>query len=61
MIRDPHSDIFIRKKNKILYIPSLLVTHHGEGLDDKTIFRKTEAVMKRNALSLLKSLGKNAK
>jgi glutamine synthetase len=29
MIRDPHSDIFIRKRNKVLYIPSLLTTHHG--------------------------------
>ena len=28
-VRDPQSDIFIRKKNKIMYIPSLLVTHHG--------------------------------
>jgi len=61
MIRDPLSEIFIRKKNKIMYIPSLLVTHHGQALDDKTIFRKSEAVMKSSALSLLKSLGKNAK
>ena len=61
MIRDPLSDIFIRRKNKIMYIPSLLVTHHGMALDDKTIFRKTESVMKTAALNLLKSLGKNAK
>lgn len=61
MIRDPLSDIFIRRKNKIMYIPSLLVTHHGLALDDKTIFRKTESVMKTAALNLLKSLGKNAK
>jgi glutamine synthetase len=61
MIRDPFSDIFIRRKNKIMYIPSLLVTHHGMALDDKTIFRKTESVMKTAALNLLKSLGKNAK
>lgn len=61
MIRDPLSDIFIRRKNKIMYIPSLLVTHNGLALDDKTIFRKTESVMKTAALNLLKSLGKNAK
>jgi len=61
MIRDPLSDIFIRRKNKIMYIPSLLVTHHGLALDDKTIFRKTESVTKTAALNLLKSLGKNAK
>ena len=61
MIIDPLSDIFIRRKNKIMYIPSLLVTHHGMALDDKTIFRKTESVMKTAALNLLKSLGKNAK
>jgi len=61
MVRDPLSEIFIRKKNKIMYIPSLLVTHHGIALDDKTIFRKSEALMKSSALSLLKSLGKNAK
>ena len=61
MVRDPLSEIFIRKKNKIMYVPSLLVTHHGLALDDKTIFRKTEAVMKSSALSLLRALGKNAK
>ena len=61
MIRDPLSEIFIRKKNKVMYIPSLLVTHHGQALDDKTIFRKSEAVMKSSALSLLKALGVNAK
>jgi glutamine synthetase len=61
MVRDPLSEIFIRKKNKIMYIPSLLVTHHGLALDDKTIFRKSEAVMKSSALSLLRALGKNPK
>ena len=61
MIRDPLSEIFIRRKNKIMYIPSLLVTHHGLALDDKTIFRKTESVMKTAAINLLKSLGKNVK
>jgi len=45
----------------MMYIPSLLVTHHGLALDDKTIFRKTEAVMKSSAISLLKALGTNAK
>jgi len=61
MIRDPFSEIFIRKKNKVMYIPSLLVTHHGLALDDKTIFRKSEAVMKSSAINLLKALGINAK
>ena len=42
-----------------MYIPSLLVTHNGEALDDKTIFRKTERIMKATATRLLQRLGKN--
>lgn len=44
-----------------MYIPSLLVTHNGEALDYKTIFRKTEAVMKATATRLLDKLGKKPK
>lgn len=40
-VRDPLSDIFIKKSEKLLCIPSLLVTHKGEALDDKTVFRKS--------------------
>lgn len=50
MIRDPQSDIFIKSNNKVMYIPALLVSHHGEALDDKTIFRKSEEIMKKNVL-----------
>lgn len=25
-----------------MYIPALLVNHHGEALDEKTLFRKAE-------------------
>jgi glutamine synthetase len=52
-LRDPQSEIFIRPKSKVMYVPALLVTHNGEALDDKTLFRKSEAVMKRNAMKLL--------
>ena len=60
-IRDPQSEIFIRRKKKLMYFPSLLVTHNGEALDDKTLFRKTEAVMKATATRLLQKLGKKPK
>lgn len=42
-IWDQKSEVFIRQKNNVLYIPALLVTHNGEALDDKTLFRKCEA------------------
>jgi len=53
---DQQSEIFIRRKNKVMYIPSLLVTHQGDALDDKTIFRKCEAVMKESAKKMLHTL-----
>ena len=37
---DQKSEVFLRKKTGVLYIPSLLVSHYGEALDDKTLFRK---------------------
>lgn len=40
----------------MLYIPSLLVTHHGEALDDKTLFRKSEKILEAKTLELLKKL-----
>lgn len=57
-MRDPLSEIFIRKDKKLMYVPSLLVSHYGEALDDKGIFRKAERVMKKSAESLLTKLGK---
>jgi len=36
-----------------MYIPSMLLTHNGEALDDKTIFRKSELVMKQAAKAML--------
>ena len=41
-----------------MYIPSLLVSHYGDALDDKGIFRKAEYVLKRSATTLLEKLGK---
>jgi glutamine synthetase len=38
---DPRSEVFLRNRTKVLYIPSLLVTHYGEAMDDKTLFRKS--------------------
>lgn len=57
-VRDPLSDIFIRNNNKLMYIPSLLVSHYGDALDDKGIFRKSEFVLKKTATALLEKLGK---
>ena len=57
-IRDPLSEIFIRKSNKLMYVPSLLVAHNGQALDDKGIFRKAEKVMKKSCDTLLTKLGK---
>lgn len=37
------------------------MTHNGDALDDKTLFRKAEAIMKTNATRLLQKLGKNPK
>ena len=54
---DRASEIFIRRKNKVVYIPSMLVTHSGDALDDMTIFRKSEAVMKAAASKMLNALG----
>ena len=41
-----------------MYIPSLLVAHNGQVLDDKGIFRKAEKVMKKECSNLLNKLGK---
>lgn len=40
MVWDTKSEIFLRKRNNVLYIPSLLIAHNGDGLDDKTLLRK---------------------
>lgn len=47
---DPRSEVFLRNRTKVLYIPSLLVTHYGEALDDKTLFRKAEKVLEVQGL-----------
>jgi glutamine synthetase len=36
---DIKSEILFRNRNKTLYIPALLVSHDGQALDDKTLFR----------------------
>ena len=45
MMWDSKSEIFLRKRNNVVYIPSLLVAHNGMGLDDKTLLRKSEAAL----------------
>jgi glutamine synthetase len=60
-IWDPQSHPYIRKRNNLLYIPSFLVSHHGDALDDKTLFRASEKLLKNNCLELLKKLGIKAK
>lgn len=54
---DPRSEVFLRTRNKVLYIPSLLITHFGEAMDDKTLFRKAEKVLEEQGMELLKRLG----
>ena len=56
-IWDPRSEVFLRKRNKVLYIPSLLTSHTGEALDDKTLFRKAESVLETKTLELLQKMG----
>jgi hypothetical protein len=36
-----------------MYIPAMLVTHDGNAMDDKTLFRKSELVMKNSAKKML--------
>ena len=54
---DQSTEIFIRKNNKVMYIPSLLVTHYGDALDDITIFKKSEIVLKESVSNLLNIMG----
>ena len=60
-IWDPLSQIYINKSNKVLYIPSVMVSHHGHALDDKTLFRASEKVLKSSSTKLLSQLGIKAK
>lgn len=55
---DSQSDIFIREGlNKTLYIPAMLVTHHGEALDEKSYLRRAESKLKESTIKLLAQLG----
>ena len=58
-IWDTKSEVYIRNKSKVLYIPSMLVTHNGEALDDKTLFRKSEKILQKKTIDLLKKLNVN--
>lgn len=60
-IWDSQSYLFIRPSQKVLYIPALLVTHQGYALDDKTLFRECEKVLKKSTVKLLDTLGIKAK
>lgn len=37
------------------------MTHHGYALDDKTLFRQSEQILKRSTVELLNKLGVNTK
>jgi glutamine synthetase len=54
---DRANEVFIRRKNKVMYIPAMLIAHNGEALDDMAIYRKSETVMKETASALLHALG----
>lgn len=54
---DIKSDIFFRNRNKTLYIPALLVSHHGHALDDKTLYRTCEGILSKSVKGLLERLG----
>jgi glutamine synthetase len=58
---DPHSLLFVNRKKNVLYIPSLLVSHHGHALDDKTLFRQSERLLNKVTVELLNKLGVNTK
>lgn len=42
---DLKSHLFLRRSNNTLYIPSLLVTHYGKALGEKTLFRMSEKAL----------------
>jgi glutamine synthetase len=60
-IWDPLSQLYVRRKKRLLYIPSLLVSHYGFALDDKTLFRQAEQILKRKTVELLNTLGVETK
>jgi glutamine synthetase type III len=45
MLWDSHSNLYVRRRNRTLYIPSLLVCHDGKALDMKTLFRMSEKAL----------------
>ena len=54
---DSKSEIYLRKRNNVVYIPSLLIAHNGMGLDDKTLLRKSEAALETRVIKLLDRMG----
>jgi glutamine synthetase len=44
---DHRSHLYIRKRNNTLYIPSLLATHYGKALGDKSLLRMSERALER--------------
>ena len=57
LVWDWRSNIYVRKTNEVMYIPALLISHHGEALDEKTKFRKAEEKLEQETMALLKALG----
>jgi glutamine synthetase len=54
---DSKSEIYLRKRNNVVYIPSLLIAHNGMGLDDKTLLRRSETALEQRAIKLLEKMG----
>ena len=54
---DSKSEIYLRKRNNVVYIPSLLIAHNGMGLDDKTLLRKSESALEQRCIKLLEKMG----
>ena len=52
-IWDADSHLYVRRRNKTLYIPALLVTHHGKALGHKTLFRQSEQALETSTTTLL--------
>ena len=50
---DWKSPLFIKKSNQVMYIPSMLISHNGDALDDRTTYRKAETAIEEACEKLL--------
>jgi glutamine synthetase len=56
-IWDHLSQLYIRRKHGVMYLPSLQISHLGHALDDKTLFRQCQKAVKTSTIELLSKLG----